>query len=472
LSTKGFIVRTLTLSVNKGIQDGLQALLLLWLARTDQSGYGLFVFGAGVALMVRAGLALGLDQYTLREFSSNEQSRAQLLSQIAGIKTILGGIILAGLMAFAVLKGWTGLQTKVVLIIVIGQIMECMADTFFNLFRAEGRQVREGLYRSAANIIGALYGAFCLFTGQNIVILAFFLVVSNFLKLITAFTGVVKFKLAPNLQWKVPLLPQGQITAIVTILGVGVLGSFYNSIQIFLLKQFNPLTEVALYGAAYDMAGGISGLVANLVIGAVLFPKLAAVAAKGSDHLAGFIRGYFINLITYGIGIAFFLSTLGGLVLTTLYGDKFIGSVKPLIILGPATLLSFVNNFGISVFLALRKERQLLKFHLFPVFLGLGAGLFLLPKFGSVGAAVNLLSCRAVMFVLIMGWLQRNLGVLQWYDLKQYLKAFLVMAICYLSLAWIEPYSAALASLGVYGAVTWKNYGGSTGHSRERVPEI
>ncbi len=468
---KGFLARTTALMASRGIQDGLVMLLLLWLARRDQSGYGLFVFSAGVAAMVRAGLTLGLDQYALREFSSNEPSRALLLGQMTRIKTILGVVILAGLVAFAALKGWTDQQTKVVLIIVIGQIMEGLADTFFNLFRAEGRQVREGLYRSAANIFGAFYGAFCLYTGQDIVTLAFFLVVSNFLKLVAAFSGVLRFKLALNSQRKTRLLPQGQGTAIMTIAGVSVLGSFYNYTQILLLKQFHPLTEVALYGAAYDLAGGISGLVANVIIGAVLFPRLAAAGAKGADHLAGIVRGLFINLTIYGIGIAFFLSTLGGLILTTLYGPKFTGSVEPMIILGPATLLSFVNNLGISVILVLRKERQLFIFHLFPAFICLGAGLLLLPKLGAVGAAINLLACRAVMFVLVMGWLHRHLKVLEWPDFKQCLKAFLVMAVCYLSLVWIEPYSAALVSLCIYGAVIWKNYGGSIGHNRERVSE-
>ena len=469
---KGFLARVLTLWAGKGIHDGMLALILLWLARTDQSGYGLFVFGAGVASMVRAALALGLDQYSLREFSLNEQPRAPLLSQMARIKTVLGGLSLAGLAAFGLLKGWGSIQTVVVMVIVLGQIMEGVADTFFNLFRAEGRQVREGIYRAVANLIGGAYGVVCLLMGLGVVALSFFFVISNGLKIIAVLAGVKRLGLAPAWHKNGGLIPTGQIRVILTIAGVSVLGMFYNSIQIFLLKQFHTLTEVAVYGAAFDLTSGFSGLVAHIIVGAVLFPTLVAAAAKGQEYLAGRVRAYFWQLITYGIGLAFFLSTLGCLVLTTLYGVKYTASVVPLRILGPATLLSFVNNFGVYVLLALKQERRLLLFHLLPAFLSLGLGLWLIPALGPTGAAINLLACRIVMCILILGSLQRQLAPIVWPELKNVLKASLSMAIIYLAMIWFEPFSAALAGLLTYVLVIRYSAGGSSERSRGRVSEI
>ncbi len=469
MKSRSFLARAGALLASKGLQDAIQAVLLLWLARMDRSDYGLFVFGAGMAAMVRAGLSLGLDQYTLREFSIGEEPRGPLLAQMAKVKSILGGVVLGGLGAFSLLKEWGSTQTLVVMVIVLGQIMEGVGDTFYNIFRAEGRQVREGLYRAGANLIGAAYGAACLFMGLGVFALAFFLVISNGLKLIAAIAGVVWLRLAPAWHQNSGLLPKDQVRAILIIAGVNVLGSFYNCIQIFLLKQFHSLTEVAFYGAASDLSGGISGLVAHIIVGAVLFPSLVAAAAKGPEHLAVSVRTYFWQLVTYGIGLAFFLSTLGGWVLTMLYGAKYTASVAPLRILGPATLLSFVNNFGVYTLLALRQERLLLLYHFLPALLSLVLGMLVIPGLGPMGAAVNLLASRVAMTILIVGWLQRRLGLITWFESRRILNHLLVMGSIYLSLVWLRPLAAGLAALLVYGLSAWHAAVYSGGRRRGRA---
>jgi O-antigen/teichoic acid export membrane protein len=470
LNAKDFLARAGALIASRGIQDGLQALLLLWLARTDQSGYGLFVFGAGIAAMVQTGLSLGLDQFTLREFSADQQPRGPILGRMLQIKSSLGVLIVVGLIGFAFMKGWNSLQTAVVMVIVAGQIMEGLADTFFNLFRAEGRQVREGLYRAVPNLIGAAYGAACLLLDLGLIAFAFFLVLSNGLKLIAATTGALRMGVSAAWTRIHSFLLGGHIRAILTIAGVSLMGSFYNSIQIFLLKQFHGLSDVAFYGAASDLAGGISGLVAHLIIGAVLFPSLAEAVEKSPRELAERVRTYFWQLATYGVGLAFFLSTLGGTLLTTLYGPNYVQSVVPLRILGPAALLSFINNFGIYVLLAKREERRLLIYHLFPVSLSIGLGMVLIPNFGPFGAAVNLLVARTAMFILILAWMQKRLRPVRWFESLTILKASLSMGMVYLVLVWLNPIAAGVGGLMIYGVFVWKgaDYGG--GADRRIVP--
>jgi O-antigen/teichoic acid export membrane protein len=331
--------------------------------------------------------------------------------------------------------------------------MESVADTFFNLFRAEGRQVREGLYRSISNVLGAVYGAVCLFAGWGLIALSFFLVISNGLKLLAAVLGVAKMGFAP-VRYKIgSLLPRGQISSILTIAGISLLGSFYNYIQIFLLKQYHELTNVAYYGAASDLAGGISGLVAHLIIGAVLFPSLAASAGKDPGEMGERVRLYFWNLVTYGTGLAFFISTLGGLILTTLYGENYQASIGPLRILGPAVLLSFVNNLGVYVFLASRRERLLFIYHLVPALLSIGLGVVIIPLYGAEGAAYNLLICRLIMLFLVLGWLQRTFGPIRLRELGRFVTSFVAGGLVYAVLFRNLPHVAPLLSLLAYGVV-------------------
>ncbi len=470
MGTRNFLARAMALAASKGIQDGLLSLLLLWLARTDQSGYGLFMFGIGVAVMIRSVLALGLDQYSLREFSFSLQGRGEVLARILRIKVLLGGLILAALALFGFLKGWDHTQSVVVLAIAVGQVMDGLAESFFSLFRAAGRQVREGLFRAAANLVGALYGAACLLLGLGVTSLVFFLVVSNGLKLVVAVIGALRLKLTPSRTAGAGLLPAGQAGHILLFAGVSILGSFYNYIQIFLLKQFQPITEVAFYGAAHDLSSGFSGLVANIIIGAVLFPSLVVAAEQGREQLAARLRGYFRLLIIYGLGVVFFLGTIGGWLLTLLYGTSFEAAVLPLKILAPATLLSFVNNMAIYAFLAMRREGRLLLIHLVPAGLGLVLGLLLIPAAGAVGAAVNLLACRSIMCVMVVSGIQHSLKFLSWHEFKPVLKACLAFGGVYLGLGFFHPLAAALAGLTVYALVVRYNGDYNNGRNRERNP--
>ena len=405
MARRDFLARAGALIAGRWVQDGLLALLLIWLARTDQSGYGLFVFGAGVAAMMRSVLALGLDQYALREFALNQGSRPRLLKQMVKIKGSLGALILAGLVAFALLKGWSSTQTAVVLIIALGRALDGVADTFFAIYRADGRQVREGFFSILANLASGLWGLAALLMGLGVIGVAFFVVIASGIKIALAVTGGLKIKLEPLWPLGFDFLPPGQLWSVLCIAGVAILGAVYNQSQIFLLKQFQPLTEVALYGAASDLAGGIAGTVSTLIIGAILFPSLTRAATQGRGELRRLVRGYLWRLAAWGIAVGLFLSTVGGLVLIALYGTKYQGSLLPLRLLGPATTLSFVNNLAIFTLLALRQEGRLLLFHLLPVGVCLGLGLVLIPQLGAVGAAWNLLAARAAMFVLIFGWL-------------------------------------------------------------------
>src|SRR3990170_6701748 len=95
-----FIAETSALVAGKWVQDGLKFLLLLWLARTNQSGFGLFVFGFGVAKLIRSFQASGLDLFTIRELALDAEGRGRILSQMIRLKALVALLMLGGILAF------------------------------------------------------------------------------------------------------------------------------------------------------------------------------------------------------------------------------------------------------------------------------------------------------------------------------------------------------------------------------------
>ncbi len=456
MKARAFLSRTAAIVAGKGIQDGLKFGLLLWLAREDQAGFGILVFGVGVAVLTRSVLGLGLDQFTLRELTLRPTTRGRVLGQMVRLKVVLGLVVLGIVHSFGRLRGWTETEIVVVLVLCAGQVLEGVADSFFSLYRAEGRQVQEAACSSTAHVLGAAYGAAVLLWGWGVVAVSFFVVISNGFKVLLAVGFGARTGMMPKLGRGVSILPKGQGVSLGTVVVFNFLGSFYNQVQVFLLKQFKGLGDLALYGAAGELGGGLVSLVSGFVTGAVLYPSLARAALGGPEDLAAVVRLYFWRMAAFGLGTAFLFYTLGGELILIVFGTAYAGSVAPLQVLGLAILFSLVNNLLIHALLASRQERLLLRLHLAPALVSLPLGCILIPRLGPVGAALNLLVCRIIMTVLIVPGTQARFGLLAGAPARPFLMGGIILGMTYLALRELDVPLPQLPALAGYGWWTWR----------------
>jgi O-antigen/teichoic acid export membrane protein len=375
------------------------------------------------------------------------------------LKLLLGLAVLGGILACGWLQNWTSTEVMVVLIISLAQILEGVSDTLFSLYRLAGRQVQEAGASAMAQFLGVLYGAAALLFGLGIAAVSCFLLVANALRLFLAAAIGAKIGLMPSIGLKGARAPTLRFGNLSIIAGISFLGSFYNQVQVFLMKYFRDLSDVAVYGVARGVAGGLADLVSTFIVGAVLYPKMAQAAANGTESLGPSIRAYFWRLAGVGLGIAFFLATLGGDVLTFLYGPRYAESVTPLQILGLAMLLSFGNNLLIHVFLAQHRERLLLAFHLAPVGVSLILGPLLIPWLGASGAALNLLACRGTMSLLIFVAAQKHYHIFGWPQVAPFLQGGLILGGVYWGLGLIglpAPHLPVMFALLAYAWWLWR----------------
>jgi O-antigen/teichoic acid export membrane protein len=456
INAQNITAKASALIAGKWVQDAFRFLLLLWLARTSQSGFGLFVFGAGVAAIIHSFLALGFDQFTIRELTGQSHVRERILGQMIRLKTSIGLLALGMILAFGWLNDWNRTETLVVLIISAGIILDSVADTFFSFYRYAGSQVQEAACCIKAALFGALYGAAAFLAGGGVVAVSLFVVVTSGLKILLAATGGIRAGLLPKIRLGGSILPPERLSALLVIAAVSFFGSFYNQIQVLLLKHFKALGDVALYGAAMELAGGLAGLVSAFVIGGVLYPALVRTATQGPAQLAPFIQVYFWRLAAFGLGIAFFYLTLGQDLLLFVYGRQYAASLTSLQILGLATFYSFMNNFFIHAFLVQHQERLLLWLHVVPAILSLALGLVLIPRLGASGAALNLLACRGMMTVLILTAAQWHFGILSRAQVGAFLGGGLILGATYWGLLNLGLATSRLpAILALFGYVGW-----------------
>lgn len=450
METRTFVARSAALLSGNWLQGGLNFLLLLWLARVDQEGFGLLVFGTAVALTVQALFGLGLDHFTIRQLDANRRHPNVLLGRMIRLKILLGLLVLTGLLFFGWVRQWQIIQLLVVLVIAAAGILDSIAHSFFSVFRFHGRQAREVACSFAASSIAAIYGFTAIFWQLGIAAVACFLLLAAGLKILLALR-YWDFATGPGLWGEIcrlrhRILPQGQFRALLTIVGTRLLGSLSDDIPVFLLKQYTDLRAVALYGAAKEIAGGVASIVANLVIGGVLYPSFVQ-EARHPDGLKPRLRLYFWRLALVGLGVTFFFCTLGGDLLVLLYGEAYAEAVRSVQIVGVSTLFSFVNNLVVYALMAERQERRLLTMYLAPAALSPLLGWFLVPLLGATGAALTFLACRIVMTVLIATFAQRRYTILVWADMEPFVQSTAVLGIVYFALMVTNVLGAHLSAV-------------------------
>ena len=422
-SLKSIVSRSAALIGSKTVQDSLLSILFIWLARTDQSGYGLIMLGLSNVILLRSLQSMGLDNYTLRELSSSSgdsDHTGSLLRQMTMTKVFIScGAILIFLIFSLVIKQWPLHQVLVVLILLLSQSFEGLANTFFNIFRAEGKAVNEGICRTAPNIIAFLYGSICLFFHLDILLFSLLFLISGGLKLSTAIIGARKLSFFSLKKNSGSHIHKKAVLSLGVISGVSFLGSFYNEIQIFWIRQYHGFNEVAIYKVASDVTGSLCGIVANLIIGAVLFPQLVKAAAGREDHFREAVQSFFKKIILFGSAISVFLALFGGRIALLIYGESYAASIALIPYFAAAALFSFINNYIIFVLLAMGQERKLLLFSAVPAAISILMGPTLILKTGPLGGALSLLCCRAILSVILVTYLQKRLHFLQFTELMK-----------------------------------------------------
>ncbi|MFH0782111.1 MAG: hypothetical protein V2B20_09210 [Pseudomonadota bacterium] len=375
---------------------------------------------------------------------------------MAKVKILIGGVTLFSFLVFALLKQWPLQQIVIIFILLFGQCLEGIADTFFNLFRAEGQSINESVCRTGPNVIAAVYGAGCLFFHLDILFFSLMFFLSSSLKLAAAIFGASKLCDFP-LQ-KVTDFPfrKTEIRSLIFISAISFLGTFYNEIQVFWLKQFHTFSDIAYYRVAHDVTASICGVVAQLIIGAVLFPQLvSAFSNKNNVEFQNIVRLYFKKLITLGGGLAFFLSLFGWEFVRLVYGNQYL-SAEPLVpLFGMAALFSFINNFIIYVMLAMREEKQMCFFLFIPVSISILLGPLLVAGTGPMGAVSSLLLSRVMLSIVLITTLQRKIHFLRLSEYSNVALCWLVAAIVFALLVQINYFLSGIMAISVYFLLIW-----------------
>jgi O-antigen/teichoic acid export membrane protein len=189
-------------------------------------------------------------------------------------------------------------------------------------------------------------------------------------------------------------------------LGLGLLLSLLAfRLDLPLLAQFRPNSEVGHYSAAYRIFEPVLMLPAVLMAG--LFPALVRTAHASSDFIR-LGRRLITGLTGLGVTVALGLAVLSSWLIGWLYGGEYKESAGLLVILAGAIPFMYANYGLTHVLIALRRERANTFFFGVALAVNLGLNLALIPLCGAAGAALTTILTELILSGLCLVSLSRK----------------------------------------------------------------
>ena len=164
-------------------------------------------------------------------------------------------------------------------------------------------------------------------------------------------------------------------------------------------------TQVGLYAVAVNLT--------NLLLkipdatGTVLYPRLAGLGDEDAHSATSRVCRYTL-FITVAVGLGYVV--FGSLVIRLLFGPKFSGSVRPMLLMLPGIVMISLYLILTRNFTSRNRQQVNLVAAVAALAINVGANWFLIPRFGISGAAVSTAISYSVAALILLVMFVRESG--------------------------------------------------------------
>lgn len=390
------------------VRDGLQAIILVYLARKSSTIYGQFILALSLGQIVHFISEFGINQHLVSLLVRKETNASRVLNQVAALKAALLGIGWLGMLGFVSWQGYPGELQGIVLALATGVGLEALASSFFVSCQVQGRQDHEGKVRLVSTIFGFGYGIVTLSLGAAPLVVAFYKLIENscnLLGMVLLARNSMRFRFhRPRFQeiWTVSRASMDlTLMAIATVL--------YNRANIFFLQRFGGADGIAQYSATWQIVDWISCLVSSLLLRRVLFPLFSGLWEESRERFVRLARNSVSWLLMAAFPIMFILFVESDRIIPLIYGPGYSSAVWMQKILVVTILTGFVHNLAADIMISMGRERLLLIFYVTGLLFNLFFCATLIPGAPLMGTVLAIVLTKALVAVMTVGYCQFRL---------------------------------------------------------------
>jgi O-antigen/teichoic acid export membrane protein len=417
LQQSSFIKRVFQYSLSSVSSFFLFVLLISAGRYLGVEDFGRLSFAIAFVLLFDPILDPGLYHYLIRNVAREKDTAARYLAHALTWKLGIASVFF--LIVFCSVRTIhdSPLTIQAVALMAVATVLKSMKDAFRTSLLAHEFFGLDAFSLVLERLSLLAFGVLVLAMGNGIIALCWVFVLVRLADLFVIATivrlKVCKIRLGTDFRFIAQMLKHS-----IPIGGFYITLNVYNYVDTVMLSVISSEAEVGWYNASYKIYEGL--LILPTIIGTVLLPSLSQLFAK--DETVEFARLFFLKGVKW-IGVLSFLVCANGILLSetiisTLFGAQYEHSLGSLKILLLGIPFVFLTNFFQVALIAIEKPSIILKIALSGLVVNAAANLILIPRMGSVGAALATVGVELIVFLLLFACLRKQLATrTPWIDL-------------------------------------------------------
>ena len=381
---------------------------------------------------------LGLANILTREVAKAPEGASRWLGNVIGIKIPLALITFLVSLLMAQLLGYESLVWRLILVSAFSMVLDSFTTSFFAVLRGLHTLKYESLASIIFQVLVFIAGGAALYLNQGVLAAIFALVLASAFNFVFSFRAVRRELKTP---WR-PLFDRAawrKIWQVSWPFGLFAIAQrLYLYLDSVLLSNLANFHEVGVYQIAFKIINALQFL--PLAFVASLYPAMSAYWLNSRDQLAVSLERALSYLTIISLPIIAGVFALDQAILDIFKAGP--EALWPLRISILALFFIFVNYPIGSLLNACDRQKKNLLFISIVAFSSLVLNLFLIPRWGALGASITVLLTNSLMFILgifevnkiIKYHFKKNLIVLG----KSLLAALVMALIVYLGKSYLS----------------------------------
>jgi len=374
---------------------------------------GLFFFAVSITSIFVTFTDLGITPVLIREMAASEERGREVLYKAIRIKWALVPISVIGVLLYAWGSGLTGEVFFAVLLACFVMSSDAVSLLWYGTLRGRRLLQFEAMGMFTGQILTAIVSLLAAFSGWGVIGLVGGLLTgsawnvgwSTFQARRLGLTGI-----------KSHAWPMKTIVTYATPFALaGVFVKIYSFVDTLLLKQFHDAVTVGHYAVAYKVTYALQFI--PLAFVAALYPSMSAASAKkDAGELRRLLKGSWRLMLMASVPMTALLSSLAAPFIQLVYGQEYLGSILPMMVL-PWVLIPIFLDFPIGSLLnASHRAGKKTTAMGIAMAINVVSNFLLIPGLGAVGAALSGVMSFWSLFLVGMWFIRKDMeGIWKWF---------------------------------------------------------
>ncbi len=384
--TRRIAANTAWLVLEKIIRMFTSILLGILIARyLRPEQYGLYSYSLAIVVILSGFADLGLNQIIVRELIKEPQNQEEIVSTAFFLKLVSGLCSMGLAFAISFLLTQDSTTLSLILLLSIRLLFKSMEVIDF-LFQSKVSSKYITWSRNIAYLTTAAATAVAIFQEQSILTIA---LLSN-LEFAICFVLIFSFYLIKGYKVKLSSFSGKRVCTLLNDSWPLILSSIaivtYMRIDQVMIKLMFGDAELGIYSVAVRLTEALY-LIPAAIIGSTL-PKITQSYKESKESFYDEIQNLYntVSLISY-ISI-FFVFIFAGLIVSTVYGSDYAGSILVLRMLVWTALFVNLGVVQYSFIIIMNWTTTYMAIVFFASLLNIALNYILIPKHGAVGATI------------------------------------------------------------------------------------